>query len=262
MNILDTIVEHKRVEVLKRKQKRPLSNLSTFPCYKRKTLTIDVEALKVKPGIIGEFKRKSPSRGTINMEADPVEVASAYRDAGLAAMSILTDRNFFGGSFRDLQLVREAYPDLMLLRKDFIVDPYQLHEASAYGADMVLLIASILEKGEVEALAAEASFLGLHVLFEVHDKRDLEKYHSTIGFVGVNNRDLKTFRVDAVKSMELIGQIPEGVIPVSESGISSGEEVHELFKAGFKLFLIGESFMKQQDPGEACRSFMKELNDR
>ena len=259
MNFLDAIVEHKRMEVLKRKQKRPLSNLNTFPFYGRKTNIIDSEGLTERPGIIAEFKRKSPSRGPINMEADPVEVAGAYRDAGVSAMSILTDRNFFGGSFSDLRHVRESFSDLVLLRKDFIIDPYQLHEASAYGADMVLLIAAILDKHEVADLAHEASSLGLHVLFEVHGADELEKYNDSIGYVGVNNRDLKTFQVDTERSMELIGQMPGGVVPVSESGINSEDEINRLWEAGFQLFLMGESFMKEQDPGQACKILMEKL---
>ena len=256
MNILNAIVEHKRVEVLKRKQKRPLSNLSTFPFYGRKTNSIDLEVLKNKPGIIAEFKRKSPSKGPINMEADPVKVAGAYNDAGVSAMSILTDRNFFGGSFKDIQSVRGLYPDLVLLRKDFIIDPYQLHESSAYGSDMVLLIAAILGRNEVADLALEASSLGLKVLFEVHGEDDLEKYHHSIGFVGVNNRDLKTFNVDLNRSIELIGQMPKGITPVSESGLDNENEIHRLWEAGFKLFLMGESFMKEQDPGRACKALI------
>jgi len=260
MNILDAIVEHKRVEVLKRKQKRPLSNLNTFPFYRRKTNSIDHEAFQGRPGIIAEFKRKSPSKGSINLDADPVEVSEGYRDAGVAAMSILTDRNFFGGSFDDLRNVRKSFPEMVLLRKDFIIDPYQLHEASAYGADMVLLIASILEREEVAELATEACSLGLHVLFEVHGIDELDKYHDAIRYVGVNNRDLKTFQVDTGRSMDLIGQMPAGAIPVSESGISTKEEIHRLWEAGFKLFLMGESFMRQQDPGLACKNFIKELS--
>jgi indole-3-glycerol phosphate synthase len=259
MNILDTIVEHKRIEVLKQKQKRPISSLSTFPSYRRKTNTIDLEAFDSRPGIIAEFKRKSPSKGLINMESDPVEVAGAYMDAGVAAMSILTDRDFFGGSFRDLRRVRESFPGLVLLRKDFIIDPYQLHQASAYGADMVLLIAAILEKNEVTDLALEARSLDLHVLLEVHNMEELKKYHHSIGYVGVNNRDLKTFRVDTNRSMELIGQMPAGAVPMSESGLSNKDEIKRLSKIGFRLFLMGETFMSQKEPGEACRRLIEEL---
>jgi len=155
--------------------------------------------------------------------------------------------------------VREACPQLPLLRKDFIVDPYQVNEASAYGADMILLIASILEKQDLADLAGEAEALGMHVLLEVHDEDELKKHVPSIKFVGVNNRDLKTFIVDTRRSMDLIGKIPEGVFAVSESGISSPGEIALLSEAGFKFFLMGERFMKEPDPGEACCSFIKNL---
>lgn len=259
MNILDAIVEHKRIEVLKRKQKRPLSNLGTFPLYRRETNRIDLSGSRSSAGIIAEYKRKSPSKGPINMEADPVEVAEGYRSAGAAAMSILTDRDFFGGSLKDLSRVRSSQPGLPLLRKDFIIDPYQVHEASAYGADMILLIAAILEKQEVADLAGEAHSLGLHVLLEVHEAEELEKYDPSIGYVGVNNRDLKTFRVDTRSSLKVVGHLPPGVVAVSESGISSRDEILKLSEAGFRLFLVGESFMKQPDPGLACSNLLKQL---
>lgn len=259
MNILDTVVEHKRVEILKRKQKRSLSNLGTLPFYRRKTNCIDLTEFEGAPGIIAEFKRKSPSKGAINPEADPGQVAEGYQSAGVAAMSILTDRNFFGGSLRDLSLVRGNFPALPLLRKDFIIDPYQVHEASAYGADMILLIAAILEKQEVEDLALEAQSLGLQVLFEVHEEEELGKYHPSIGYVGVNNRDLRTFRVDTARSIQLISRLPEGVVGVSESGISNMEELKKLHEAGFRLFLMGERFMKEPDPGLACRNFLEQM---
>ena len=259
MNILDAILEHKRVEVLSRKQKRPLSDLKSFPLYSRKTNMIDLQKLEEAPGIIAEFKRQSPSKGSINMQADPVLVAEAYRKAGVSAMSILTDRKFFGGSFMDLKRVRESDSGMVLLRKDFIVDTYQLHEALAYGADMVLLIAANLEQGEVADLALEARSLGLNVLFEVHSEIEMEKYHPAIGYVGVNNRNLKTFNVDTGLSLKLIGQMPEGVVPVSESGLSSVDEILKLNKAGYKLFLMGEAFMREADPGRASTVFMELL---
>lgn len=259
MNILDKIVEHKRVEVLESKQKRPLSSLNASPLYRRRSNVISLSPEAGKPAIIAEFKRRSPSRGVINMEADPVLVAGAYEAAGVSAMSILTDHKFFGGSLRDLQRVRESFPDLVLLRKDFIIEPYQLHEASAFGADMVLLIAAILERHELEELALEAVSLGLNVLFEVHDARELEKHHPAIKYVGVNNRDLKTFQVDTRRSLELIQQMPVGVVPVSESGLSTPGEIGKLSAAGYRLFLMGEAFMKEKDPGAACNLLMEKL---
>lgn len=256
MNILDTIVEHKKVEILKRKARRPLSDLRSFPNYGRKCNRLIPGP---GPGIIAEFKRRSPSKGDINPGADPVEVASKYRSAGARAMSILTDRDFFGGSFKDLAAVREAEPGLPLLRKDFIIDPFQIHEASAYGADIILLIAAILERRQVEELALTAGELDLQVLFEVHSEEELEKYHSSIDFVGVNNRDLKTFRLDTTRSLELISKMPEGVVPVSESGLNGSGIVKELHEAGYGLFLMGEAFMKEADPGGACETFLREL---
>lgn len=258
MTILDTIVEHKKMEVQKRKQKRPLSNLAAFPNYRRKVNPISLPG-EGKAGIIAEFKRRSPSKGDLNTVSLPRDVARGYQSAGVSVMSVLTDRKFFGGSFSDLAEVREACPQLPLLRKDFIIDPYQVHEASAYGADMILLIASILEKQELADLAGEAEALGLHVLLEVHDEAELVGHVPSIGFVGVNNRDLKTFTVDTGRSMDLIGKMPGGVIAVSESGISTPGEIALLYEAGFKLFLMGERFMNQADPGEACRSFIEKL---
>jgi indole-3-glycerol phosphate synthase len=237
MNILDAIVEHKRIEVLKRKRKHSLASLGAFPFYGRATNPLKIP--EGVPGIIAEFKRKSPSRGAIHLDADPVDVAE--------------------GSFRDLFQVRSSQPALPLLRKDFIIDPYQVHETSAYGADIVLLIAAILEKQQVADLAQEARSLGLHVLLEVHDSEELEKYHDSIEFVGVNNRDLRTFRVDTERSLKLIGQMPPGVLAVSESGLGRREEIMKLARAGFRLFLMGESFMKQPDPGLACKSFMEQF---
>jgi len=259
MTILDAIVERKRVEVLKRKQKYSLSKLGSFESYRRETNVIRLPEPGDKPGIIAEFKRRSPSRGTINSLAEPVDVASAYEAAGVSAMSILTDRDFFGGSLRDLKQVRESCPHLVLLRKDFIIDPYQLHEASAYGADMVLLIAAILDRREVEELALEAESLGLNVLFEVHNRSELEKFHPAIRYVGVNNRDLKTFKVDTDRSLELIDAFPSDVVPVSESGLSHPDEIRKLRAAGYELFLMGENFMKDRDPGAACHQFLNNL---
>ncbi len=259
MDLLQGIVEQKNVEVLKRKQKRPVPSLQNFEFYNRKINRIEPSLKGNRPGFIAEFKRRSPSKGVINSQSDPVEVAGKYLSAGAAAMSILTDRTFFGGSFQDLRRVREAYRDLVLLRKDFIIDPYQLHETLAYGADMVLLIAAILERSQVEELALEAAELGLQVLFEVHQAGDLEKYHSSIGWVGVNNRDLKSFRVDTGISLSLAGQLPRGVVPVSESGLHLKEEVELLWKAGYRYFLMGERFMKSGDPGHACREWIDQF---
>jgi len=260
MNILDAIVEHKRIEILKRKKKRSLSNLATFPHYRRETNPLFPGGPGDPPGIIAEFKRRSPSKGDIHTKADAVEVALGYSRAGASAISVLTDRKFFGGSFRDLSAIREALPDMPLLRKDFIIDPYQLHEASAYGADLVLLIAAILDRQEISDLVAEAGSLDLQVLFEVHSEDELEKYVPGIGFVGVNNRDLKTFQVDTSRSHRMIGQLPREAVPVSESGLGDPDELLKLRDAGYPLFLMGESFMRAPDPGAACENLIKSFS--
>ncbi len=256
MTILDAIVEHKRVEVQLRKQKYTLCDLQSFSHYERKTNQI-VEG--DRPGIIAEFKRKSPSKGDINPEADPALTATAYKKSGVAAMSVLTDRNFFGGSFKHLQSVREAEPELPVLRKDFMIDPYQLHEAKAYGADIILLIAAILDPQEIRDMAQEARTLNLQVLLEVHNRQELESWDPAIKLVGVNNRNLKDFSVDISRSMDLLPHFPKGVIPVSESGLSEPSQVKMLHKKGFRLFLMGENFMKQEHPGKACQEFIREL---
>lgn len=258
MNILDKIVDHKRLEIQKLKRENPLSKLAASSFYGRSTNDLCLPH-PGGPGIIAEFKRQSPSKGIIHAGADPLQVASAYREAGVSAMSVLTDSKFFGGSQTDLNQVRRSFPDLPLLRKDFIVDSYQLHESSALGADLVLLIAAILERGELEDLAQEAASLGLRVLLEVHEAEEMEKYHPSIPYMGVNNRDLKSFKVDTGRSLELIGQMPEGVTAVSESGLSSQKTVHHLWNAGFKFFLMGEAFMREEDPGEACKGFISSL---
>jgi len=259
MTILDTIVEHKRIEILQRKRKFNVSDLTGFPLFNAPIVRIRREAFMDRPGIIAEFKRRSPSKGMINSEADPVSVAKAYFEAGVAAMSILTDRDFFGGSFRDLKAVRESNPDICLLRKDFIIDPYQLYEAKAYGASIILLIAAILSKEQIRDLAVLAGELNLQVLLEVHNPQELDKFADGIELVGVNNRDLRDFSVDINQSLELIGHFPDNVIPVSESGINDQNDIRKLNRKGFKLFLIGESFMKEKNPGRACKIFIRSL---
>ncbi|HDR68257.1 MAG TPA: indole-3-glycerol phosphate synthase TrpC [Bacteroidaceae bacterium] len=259
MTISDTIIEHKKVEILKRKRKRRIQDLEEFELYNRSPLKICREVSDTGPGIIAEFKRRSPSRGTINEEANPVIVSKGYINAGAAAVSILTDRDFFGGSFHDLESVKKENPEICLLRKDFILDPYQVHESKAYGADIILLIAALLSPEAVRDLSFLAFSLGLQVLFEVHDRGDIDKYAEGIDLVGVNNRNLRDFTVDIRHSLELIDHLPDGVLTVSESGIKGKEEIDVLFNRGFKFFLIGETFMKESDPGEACKLFIQSI---
>lgn len=262
MTILDTIVEHKKMEVLKRKGKKTLQQLKAMDLYKRKALDPEEYFSKKSPNIIAEFKRKSPSKGVINSNVSPVEVVESYREGGASAVSILTDRDFFGGDFRDLEECKKAVNGIPILRKDFIIDPYQLYEAKAYGADIILLIAAILSDQEVHHLSGLAAELGLSVLLEVHDKKEIGKWNSGITMIGVNNRDLKTFQTDIRRSYELLPELPAEALKISESGLQDPGELRRLFEAGYHGFLMGERFMMSGDPGLALSEFIRQLNHK
>lgn len=259
MHILDKIVEYKQKEVAQRKQDKPIELLKQSPAFSLPKLSIS-ESIRHRPtAIIAEFKRKSPSKQNINLNADPIAVAQGYEAAGVAGISVLTDTHFFGGSFEDLQCVKE-HAKLPILQKDFIVDPYQIYEAKAVGADFILLIAAVLTKQQIHAYAALAQSLGMEVLVEIHAENELEKALSThVNLMGINNRNLKTFEVNLEHSMRLAEKIPSEYIKVSESGISSTAAIHQLKTAGFQAFLMGENFMKTASPGEACFTFINNL---
>jgi indole-3-glycerol phosphate synthase len=255
-NILQEIIAQKRVEVEASRQNMSIESLMASSLYNRTSLSL-VKALKAagSSGIIAECKRKSPSKGWINQSADAVIVAQGYRDAGAAGISVLTDTIFFGGVLEDLKNVRMAV-ELPLLRKDFIIDTYQLYEAKAFGADVVLLIAAALQKDEVNRLACKARELGLEVLLEIHNKEELEFVNQYVNIVGVNNRSLETFVVDVETSKKLAASIPPGITKISESGITSPTVVSELRKSGYSGFLMGELFMKESNPWEELASFI------
>lgn len=228
-----------------------------MPLFSRPVISL-VQALESSAtGIIAEFKRQSPSKGIINSRADVVKVTQAYTGNGAAALSVLTDKHFFGGSNEDL--MRARVNSIPILRKDFIVDEYQIVEARAIGADVILLIAAALTSEEVERLAAFAKKLQLEVLLEIHDASELGHICENCDVIGVNNRNLKTFTVDIQQSIDLFGRMPADRIKISESGITDTATIHRLKKAGFKGFLIGENFMKQEDPAIAFASFVNHL---
>lgn len=258
--ILDTITEHKQMEVLKRKGRKPLEHLKKKALYNRTPLDPAGFFNLSRPNVIAEYKRKSPSKGILSDSINPIPVVTAYKEGGASAVSILTDRDFFGGSFRDLENVKTALQDLPLLRKDFLIDPYQVHEAKAYGADIILLIAAILEKEQVREMSKLAVSLGLHILLEVHDEKELEHWVPDIRMIGVNNRDLRTFSVDLQRSVDLAPKLPEEVLRVSESGLHEPKDILNLFNEGYNGFLMGERFMKTEDPGAALKDFMEHLN--
>jgi indole-3-glycerol phosphate synthase len=259
MNILDKIIAQKRIEVEQRKKEVSIADLERGPFYKAETYSLKHSLLdETKTGIIAEFKRKSPSKGVINADASVEEVTLSYAANGASGISVLTDEEFFGGSLADLQKVA-IINKIPLLRKDFMIDEYQLHEAKAYGASVILLIAACLSKEEVKALATAAKNLGLEALLEVHNEEELEHICDEVKLVGVNNRNLKTFEVSLEQSAQLSELIPSSKIKIAESGIHKVEDIQYLKGYGYKGFLIGENFMKQQNPAEAFKRFVEEL---
>lgn len=261
-NILTEIVAHKHVEVAARRQQRSAADLEQAPLFKRTPLSLSRFLQDpAKTGIIAEFKRRSPSKGLINGNATVQDVTSAYTRYGASGLSVLTDEQFFGGTADDLQQAR-AVNNIPILRKDFVIDEYQILEAKAIGADVILLIAECLTKEEVARLAACAHNLGLEVLLEVHSGDQLDKVTDHIKNVGVNNRDLTTFKVDFNRSCELAPQIPGDKCKVAESGISNTDAIVTLKQAGFTGFLIGEHFMKEENPARAFENFVTELSGK
>ncbi|MFW6290286.1 MAG: indole-3-glycerol phosphate synthase TrpC, partial [Mariniphaga sp.] len=247
-------------EVEERKSLYPLKLLERSIYYPTKPVSLKNYLLRQdKSGIIAEFKRKSPSKGMINAYADVEKVTVGYMQAGASALSVLTDQEYFGGKSEDLTTARK-FNYCPILRKDFMVDEYQVIEAKSIGADVILLIAAALDKDMVCQLARLAKSLGMEVLFEIHHEEELEKLCPEIDIVGVNNRNLKTFEVDINTSVDLSSIIPDDFLKISESGISKPETIVNLKKHGFQGFLMGESFMKTSRPHEACQLFIKKLN--
>lgn len=244
---------------MKRKGRRSLDQIIAKPLYKRTPLKPLDYFKKDEANIIAEFKRKSPSKGMLNAAVSPVSVVEAYKDGGASTVSILTDRDFFGGSFVDLEQSKMKVGGIPLLRKDFMIDAYQVHEAKAYGADIILLIASVLSKKETGELSKLASDLGLSVLLEVHNEEETDHWIPGIEMLGVNNRDLKTFQTDIQRSLDLYPLLPQEAIKVSESGLQDPAEVIKLMHAGYTGFLMGERFMATEDPGRALSEFVVKL---
>jgi indole-3-glycerol phosphate synthase len=258
MNILEAIIARKKIEVEERKASTPVGVLRQSELYARPRISLKQFLLdESRTGIIAEFKRRSPSKGSINENADVVEVTTAYANNGASALSVLTDELFFGGSTDDL--IKARINQIPILRKDFMIDEYQIEEAKAMGADVILLIAACLTPDEVKRLAAYAKELGLEVLLELHAEDELEHICDETEIIGINNRDLKTFTVDIERSLRMAEQIPVDKIKVAESGISSAENILLFKEHGFKGFLIGENFMKEENPGKAFEKFISGL---
>ncbi|MFA5297741.1 MAG: indole-3-glycerol phosphate synthase TrpC [Lutibacter sp.] len=260
MNILEKIIAHKKLEVAKLMREVSLEKLVKSPNFSRTPISLK-KALTAKnsTGIIAEFKRKSPSKGIINDKISIGEATQGYLHANVAAQSILTDLEFFGGSIVDLIQARAVNETIPILRKDFIVDGFQIVESKAIGADVILLIAACLTKEELKNYGKLAEDLGMEVLYEVHNQEELDKIDLNHKIIGINNRNLKTFEVDLENSISLIKNIPDNCIKVSESGISDPKIITGLKAYGFQGFLIGETFMKTEDPGLACLEFISQI---
>lgn len=258
MNILDTIVAHKKREVEERKSAISVDELQSSKFFQRPTFSLKKFLLdENRTGIIAEFKRRSPSKGTINANADAAEVTEAYAKNGASGLSVLTDEHFFGGRTDDLMKARVN--EIPILRKDFMIDEYQFYEAKSIGADVVLLIAACLTPVQVKQFASLAKQLSLEVLLEIHNEDELEHIGEDVDIVGVNNRNLKTFQVDINTSLNLFDKIPSYKPAVAESGIGNVDTIITLKNAGFKGFLIGENFMKESDPAIAFQKFTTKL---
>ena len=259
MTILEKIIETKKNELEIVKKTIPIEELKKLPNFERKSISL-VERLKNSShGIIAEHKRKSPSKSIINDSISINEIITGYNNANVCGISVLTDKDYFGGSLNDLRNARKL-TNIPILRKEFIIDEYQIIEAKANGADVILLIAACLEKDQIKSFSSLAKEIGLEVLIEIHDENELKKcLTNTIDIIGVNNRNLKTFEVDINTSIKLSNMIPKKFTKISESGISNYNEIIKLRKYGFKGFLIGELFMKNNNPGKEVLNLIQNI---
>ncbi len=259
MSILNEIIQYKRKETEERKKLYPVDLLKRSIYYKAPCISLKQYILRPdKNGIIAEFKRKSPSRGIINERAEVEKTSIGYMQGGASALSVLTDEKFFGGKSNDLITARK-FNYCPILRKDFIIDTYQIEEAKSIGADAILLIASVLTKKEINSFTEKAHSLGMEVLLEFYSADELDKYSETIDLAGINNRNLKNFNVDFDNAANMVQMLPENTVKVAESGITKPEDILTLKEKGFDGFLIGETFMKSINPENACRRFIQDL---
>ncbi len=258
-NILDRIIADKKLEIRQRMIETPIGRLEKSPYFQRTPISLKESLMEKKAsGIIAEFKRMYPSAGKIHRNADPVDITKGYVNAGATAISVVTDRKYFAGTRDDLMRAREVN-QCPILRKDFMIDQYQVLEAKAIGADAILLIASVLDNSGIMELAELARDVGLEVILEVHEISELACLNQWIDIVGVNNRDLKKMETNVETSIEMAGKIPDEFLKISESGIHDPETINYLKRLGYRGFLIGEHFMKQENPAIACRKFIEKI---
>ncbi|WP_010663269.1 indole-3-glycerol phosphate synthase TrpC [Marinilabilia salmonicolor] len=259
MNILDKIVAQKQKEVTAAKDNVSIKELKYYRHFTAPTASIKEHLIKKSDfPVIAEFKRQSPSKGQIHANAKVEDIIPGYSEVGVAGISVLTDTQFFGGYNDDLSKARDL-TDTPIIRKEFIIDPYQIYEAKAIGASAILLIAAILKKQQAAELAALANYLGLEVLMELHDESEATMINSYVDMVGINNRNLKTFEVDLQHAANMISLLPSHILPIAESGIHSADDFRFLRNAGFQGFLMGEYFMKHPDPAQVCANLKAEV---
>ena len=259
MTILEKIINSKIEEVKVLKNQYSIKDFEKRSLFQRKTESLKIRLELSHHGIIAEHKRKSPSKSVINNDIKLEEVILGYDTANVSGISVLTDKKYFGGNTNHLLKAREL-TKIPIIRKEFIIDEFQILEAKACGADVILLIAACLNEKQIKNLSEFAKSLNLEVLIEIHNNQELEKcLLNSIDIIGVNNRNLKTFEVDIKNSINLSEIIPENFVKISESGISSAKEISILRKHGFKGFLIGETFMRKKDPGKEVLKMINEI---
>ncbi|AEV34060.1 Indole-3-glycerol phosphate synthase [Owenweeksia hongkongensis DSM 17368] len=261
MNILERIINHKKKEVAERVSLYPTTLLQRSPYFQTTPLSLVLYLKRPEGhGIIAEIKRKSPSKGAINLYVDVEQTSIGYMQSGASALSVLTDNEFFGGSNADLTTARK-FNYCPILRKDFIIDKYQITEAKSIGADAILLIAAALTPEQCRTLAKYANDLNMEVLLEVHNRNEIESYlNEYVQLVGVNNRDLRTFETRLETSLNLAEIIPDSFLKISESGLKTPKDVELLKQHGYSGFLMGERFMQEANPAKACSEFIRQLS--
>lgn len=260
MNILDKIAIHKKEEVAANKKQKSIRDLENQPFFQRQTFSMREAIEKNGAGVITEIKRKSPSKGVFKENISVEKLAEGYVAAGAAGLSILTDYEFFGGTPDDLMAAR--FLPCPILRKDFIIDEYQIVEARSMGADVILLIAAMLDDYQIRDFTKTAHTLSLEVLVEIHHHQELKKCEYNPDLVGVNNRDLKTFEVSVDVSKKLFSELPPEAVKITESGILSAQTAIDLYRIGYQGFLVGQNFMTQPNPAEAAKDFINEINQK
>jgi indole-3-glycerol phosphate synthase len=262
MNILEKIIAEKKKHIEEFSLLSPVRRFEDQGFFWRIRNRSLVQSLLMPGtnGIIAEFKRKSPSKGWFKPKDLEVEKVLSYYNLASAGISVLTDETFFGGDLDDL-IQAKVITDIPILRKDFIIDKWQVAESKAFGADVILLIAACLQPVQVKELAGYAKSIGLETILEIHHEKELDHYCDEVSLIGINNRNLENFEVDLDVSLKLIDKLPAGKPAIAESGIRSFQHIQMLKQAGFKGFLVGEMFMKEEDPGKAFEEFIIKLKE-